>query len=151
MALLHPPSPSRAKTRPFPSCVLGSQTFSTCPWVRAGLGRLGAGFRGRMVSCASGKMSSERERRGRRRRSSQSLHALVTPGQADGGAGDSGDALLAAGKTEPSLVVAVTATRDIQAPRSRRRARAWYRAAGRSSAARRSSSPRDWRRVRRAR
>jgi hypothetical protein len=43
MSPLHPPDPRRAKTRPFPMCVLGSQKSSTYPWVRAGLGRLGVG------------------------------------------------------------------------------------------------------------
>ena len=31
MAALHPPGPKRAKTRSFPSCVLGSKQSSTYP------------------------------------------------------------------------------------------------------------------------
>ena len=43
MTLSYPPCPRRAKTRPFPSFVLGSKKCSTYPWDRAGLGRLRVG------------------------------------------------------------------------------------------------------------
>ena len=42
-ARLHPPDPKRAKTRSFRTSVLGSKASSTYPWMRGGLGRLGAG------------------------------------------------------------------------------------------------------------
>ena len=42
-AILHPPFPRRAKTRPFPGFVLTSKKSSTYRWEGAGLGRLRAG------------------------------------------------------------------------------------------------------------
>ena len=43
-AILHPPCPWRAETRPFPDCVLGSEKSSRYPGERAGHGRLWEGL-----------------------------------------------------------------------------------------------------------
>lgn len=59
-APITPALPRRAKTRPFPSFVLGSQKSSTYPGERAGLGRLRVGRVKYRYACGFGHPAASR-------------------------------------------------------------------------------------------